>query len=91
MSRRYSRSPTPPPIKHPIVDNDDANSDNDETDHENGNFSWFYAPDAGGMVLSFGMHRGQKIHDTSISYLYWCFRTFKYNVRVSNLKMHIRG
>jgi uncharacterized protein (DUF3820 family) len=47
-------------------------------------------PHAGGMVLNFGKFRGQKIHDTSISYLYWCYRTFdNYNVRIHDLGMFI--
>ena len=77
----YNRSPTPPPIKDPIVDNDEY----DETTHENGEFDWYYGSDAGGMVLSFGKHRGQRINQTSISYLYWCFRNFRYNVRLCDL------
>jgi hypothetical protein len=92
---RYPRSPTPPPIEHPIADDDD--NDNDSGDdggigHEHGKFSWFYALNAGGMELNFGKYRGERIHDTSISYLYWCFRTFKYNVRwFLNLKTRIMG
>jgi hypothetical protein len=82
---QYPRSPTPPPIKHPIVDNDDEDSDDEEINHENGDFDWFYGDHAGGMVLNFGKHRGQKIHDTSISYLYWCYRTFNYKVRIRDL------
>jgi len=79
---RGPRSPTPPPIKHLIVDNE---SDDDNNNDENGDLDWFYDTDAGGMVLNFGKYRGRKIHDTSISYLYWCFRNFAYNVRPCNI------
>lgn len=89
-SRRcYPRSPTPPPIKHPIVDNDDENSDEDGINNENGLFGWFYKPSAGGMILNFGKHRGQKIHDTSISYLYWCYRTFRNDVSIRRSQIYL--
>jgi hypothetical protein len=90
MTRRwqYHRSSTPSPIKHPIVNNDDDDSDDE---HENGSYDWFYGADAGGAVLNFGKHRGQKIHDTSISYLYWCYRTFRYNVRTCDLGYSVDG
>ena len=79
--RRYPRSATPPPIKDPIVENDEEN----DSDGENGNFDWYYGADAGGMILNFGKNRGQRINQTSISYLYWCFRNFRYNVRLCDL------
>jgi len=72
------RSPTPPPISHPIVDNDDG-EDNEGNEQEN-DFDWFYAPDEGGYVLNFGKFRGQRMHDTSISYLLWCHRKFNNHV-----------
>ncbi|KAG6883883.1 hypothetical protein C0992_007547 [Termitomyces sp. T32_za158] len=62
------RPATPPIIAEP-TDIDDVDLD------------WYYDEHAGGYVLSFGEHAGKKIHETSITYLYWCNRTLDRNVR----------
>ncbi|KAG6874859.1 hypothetical protein C0993_011900 [Termitomyces sp. T159_Od127] len=60
-----SRRPATPPIIDDPTDNDDGQHYLD----------WYDDEYAGGYVLPFGKHAGQKIHKTSITYLYWCNRT----------------
>ncbi|KAG6875040.1 hypothetical protein C0992_005417 [Termitomyces sp. T32_za158] len=62
-----SRRPATPPIIAEPTDIDDDDLD------------WYYDEYAGGYVLSFGKHAGMKIHETSITYLYWCNRTLDRN------------
>lgn len=68
-----SGRPATPPILYDPSENDDVEY----------NLDWYYGKHAGGYVLPFGKHAGQKIHHTSITYLYWCRRHLDKNVRGS--------
>ncbi|RDB29800.1 hypothetical protein Hypma_013876 [Hypsizygus marmoreus] len=76
MIRKGDRAPTPPILHDPIVDNDDSE---DESSSANDELEWYYGENAGGYVLNFGKHKGQVLHNTSISYLYWCYKNFNPN------------
>jgi hypothetical protein len=59
MAIGYQRPPTPPPFFQA--------SDRDEDDPQR--LAWFWDDDMGGLSLNSGKHRGQKMYDTSLSYL----------------------
>ncbi|KAF8886234.1 hypothetical protein CPB84DRAFT_1547759 [Gymnopilus junonius] len=64
------RPPTPQILHDPIVEPEDELS-----------YDWYYSREAGGYVLTFGKFHGRRMHAASLSYLYWCDRTFDYDQR----------
>lgn len=64
----YNRSPTPPPIPELIIDDNAPGP------------SWFFGSNGGGARLPFGKFKGQRLYETSISYLYWCHRSIRNQV-----------
>ena len=69
MVQREVHSPTPPPVIEVFRNEEDVPN------------SWYWEEHGGGMVINFGKHKGEKIHEVSLSYLLWCRSVFQMNAR----------
>lgn len=73
------RGPTPPPVD-PKYPPERAEDEEEGPSQKTGQY-WYYSDHAGGMVLPYRKHHGEKMHSVPLSYLKWCYNKLTYAVR----------